>query len=105
ALVDTCGKQSLTSRCAALAGSRSAEGMAMTFDHDWWYSGGFNRQLDLARECCAANRFPELRKGTPKPDTPATRYLNELETRSVVYLRDGFSYEIKELVNAGTTSY
>src|SRR5262245_52669290 len=77
----------------------------MVFDHDWWYSGGFDRQVTLARECCAANRYPELLKEPPKEDSPEAKYMSELETRSVVYLRDGFSYEIKRLVSPGTTAY
>lgn len=77
----------------------------MTFDHDWWYRGGYDRQLTLAKECCTAIRFPEEARDPNPPGSAAAKYAAELETRSVVYLRDGFSYELKRIVNTPTTSY
>lgn len=77
----------------------------MIFDHDWWRGGAFDRQLCNAREACTRNRFPDTPADGPAPESPAARFMADLETRTVVYVRDGFSYEIKRLIDMSTTAY
>ncbi|MCK6485534.1 MAG: hypothetical protein HUU22_06940 [Phycisphaerae bacterium] len=78
----------------------------MVFNHDWWYGGGFERQVRLARECCTAVKFPDYAPAGKAKATPeVAKYCEELETRTMVYLRDGLSYEIKRLVDKKTTAY
>ncbi len=72
--------------------------MAAIFDYDWFTGPGFQSQKDQARHRCARKHFPQL-----SPDSPDYRkFFDELEVRTLVYLRDGFSYELKELVDLGT---
>jgi hypothetical protein len=77
----------------------------MIFDHDWWYGGAFDRQVALAKRCCMQNRFPEAPDAEPAAESPEGSFIAQLETRTVAYLRDGFSYELKRLVNMGTSGY
>lgn len=72
----------------------------MSYNYDWWFRGAYQQHIDEAKRRCAANR-----QGGVKPDAKALQtILDQLEVRTVVYLRDGFSYEIKELVTRDTTS-
>jgi len=79
----------------------------MVFNHDWWHGGGYDRQLQLAKSACTANRYPDA--GTTDPasaaTSPSTEFLRALETRTVIYLRDGFSYEVKRLIVSGAASF
>lgn len=75
--------------------------MASAFDFDWFSGPTFGLQKEHARQRCARKRFPHI-----KPDQEATHqafqtFLRELEVRTLIYLRDGFSYELKELVDLG----
>lgn len=72
----------------------------MSYNYDWWFRGAYQQHIDEAKRRCALNRRPEM-----KPDSKAQKeFLEQIEVRTVVYLRDGFSYEIKELVTRDTTS-
>ncbi len=72
----------------------------MSYNYDWWFRGVYQQHIDEAKRRCAANRHPGM-----KPDSKAFReFVDGLEVRTVVYLRDGFSYEIKELVTRETST-
>jgi len=72
----------------------------MSYNYDWWFRGAYQEHLEEARRRCAAARRPD-----DKPDSKARReFMDQLELRTVLYLRDGFSYEIKELVTRETTT-
>ena len=77
----------------------------MIFDHDWWFGGGFERQKTCALRRCAISRFPGKEAELDQPKSPAGGFLRALETRTVVYLRDGFSYELRCPIELGTTAY
>ncbi|MBU0639615.1 MAG: hypothetical protein KKB50_12175 [Planctomycetes bacterium] len=74
------------------------------FNYDWFHSGGLQRQIEEAKQRCAANKFPDRDKkagnGTPDFHT----YREALETRVILYLKDGLSYEMKEMADVGTNS-
>ncbi len=72
------------------------------FDYDWFSGTPFKQQKDDARLRCARKHFPDV-----SPDNPTdafTRFRDELETRVLIYLRDGFSYELKELAGVDSRS-
>lgn len=75
------------------------------FNYDWFTGTAFEKQRQQARLRCAARKFaglpPEEREANP--DYQA--FLSELEVRTLIYLRDGFSYEMKELVDVGLTNW
>jgi hypothetical protein len=82
----------------------AASGMGNMFNYDWFTGVAFEKQKQHARLRCARKRFPEV-----TPDQEATHaefqaFLSELEVRTLMYLRDGFSYELKEMVDIGVTS-
>ena len=72
------------------------------FNFDWFHGDGLRRQIEDARRRCAAKRFPD-----GKPDNGSTEYMqyrDELETRVILYLKDGLSYEMREMADIGTSS-
>ncbi len=75
------------------------------FNHDWWHSPDRQFQIDQAQLRCLKRRFPEADSLDVPPDSDAGRFLAELETHTIVWLRDGFSYEIGELIDAPTKSF
>lgn len=75
------------------------------FNYDWWHGEARQLLLDQARLRCLRHRFPEVQSLDVEADSEAATFLAELETHSIIYLRDGFSYEIGDLIEAGTKSY
>lgn len=73
------------------------------FSHDWWFGGPFAAQVDDAKGRCAKARFPARETGKVA-DKQFQTFLNEIEARTIIYVRDGFSYEVKELVQTSTTA-
>jgi hypothetical protein len=76
----------------------------MLFNYDWWFDGAFARRMEEAKSRCAKNHFPELDLENAATDEAYKDFFDELEARTIVYLRDGFSYEIKEIIQRPTTS-
>ncbi len=74
------------------------------FNYDWWFAGNFNERLTMAKRRCALSRFPDLDAAKASDNKKFKRFLEELEARTIIYLRDGFSYEIKEILPASNTS-
>jgi hypothetical protein len=73
--------------------------MANAFDYDWFSGAPFTRQKDQARQRCARKRFAHVPPDQLADHQAYQTFLSELEVRTLVYLRDGFSYELKELVD------
>ncbi len=72
------------------------------FDYDWFGGAAFEQQKRDAKLRCVRKHFPEVR-----PDAPTDaykRFYEELEARVLIYLRDGFSYEFKELATVDSRS-
>ena len=74
------------------------------FNYDWFAGAAFRTQGEQAKLRCARRHFPDLTPEAAEKDEPFLRFLGELETRTLIYLRDGFSYEIKEIVSIGLHS-
>ena len=75
------------------------------FDYDWFHGSALQEQIETAKLRCAMKRFPDV---DPHADTPQPAFCNfyeKLEARVLVYLRDGFSYEVKELVDSNTKAH
>jgi len=73
------------------------------FDYEWFHQGGLQRLVDEARTRCARKKFPEEngKNGDAAPDYHA--YRDSLETRTILYIRDGLTYEMKEITDVCTT--
>ncbi len=75
------------------------------FNYDWFHGSGLTRQVEEAKLRCAAKTFPDIRKNRGRNgDTDARKYMDELETRIILYLKDGLSYEMREIADVGTSS-
>lgn len=75
------------------------------FNYDWFHGDGLRRQIEEAKLRCAARQFPDIRKKSKSNGKSAQQtYLDELETRIILYLKDGLSYEMREIANIGISS-
>jgi hypothetical protein len=75
------------------------------FNFDWFHGPGLQRQVDEAKKRCAARKFPDAGKATEgNGNTDYKNYKDALETRIILYLKDGLSYEMKEMVDIGMNS-
>lgn len=74
----------------------------MYFNHDWWFGTAYENRVEVAKARCMANHFPDV--DAAGEDEACKKFLGELEARTIVYLRDGFSYEIKEIIPQPNTS-
>lgn len=75
------------------------------FNYDWFTGTAFERQKEQARLRCAAKKFVDVPPEKRGSNGDYAQFLSELEVRTLIYLRDGFSYEMKELVDVGLTSW
>jgi hypothetical protein len=75
------------------------------FNYDWFTGIAFEKQRQQARMRCARKRFPDVTPEQEAGHEEFQTFLSELEVRTLIYLRDGFSYELKELVDVGLTSW
>ena len=78
--------------------------MSRPFDYDWFTGPIFENQRHQARLRCAQKKFPDIALKDIESHPDAKQFLDALEVRTIVYLRDGFSYEVKEMVDVGSCS-
>ncbi len=75
------------------------------FNFDWFHGPGLLRQVEEAKRRCAAKKFPESRRDEAgNGNTECQQYMDELETRIILYLKDGLSYEMREIADIGISS-
>lgn len=77
----------------------------MIFNFDWWFGSAYDERVHEARRRCTLSHFPDLAPEKAEQDAAYKKFYEELEARTIVYLRDGFSYELKGIVkNPNTTT-
>jgi len=74
------------------------------FDYDWFHGIAFAEQQRDARLRCAATHFSDPPREKWADHKGMQAMVDELEVRALIYLRDGFSYEIKQLSDVKTKS-
>ena len=74
------------------------------FNYDWFHGDGLQRQVEEARKRCAKVKFPDVDPGNGSVSKEYSEYRAALETRIILYLKDGLSYEMKEMADLGTSS-
>ncbi|MFQ5414315.1 MAG: hypothetical protein ACE5E6_07630 [Phycisphaerae bacterium] len=79
--------------------------MTAMFNHDWFHGDPFSVQQEEARWQCTSAHFPDVPRDELADHEDATRFCAELEIRILIYLRDGFSYEVKQVLDAATKSH
>jgi hypothetical protein len=74
------------------------------FNYEWFHHGGLQGLIDEARQRCAAQKFPDRggESGDGSPEYIA--YREALETRTILYMRDGLTYEMKEIAQTGMSN-
>ena len=75
------------------------------FNYDWFHGPAFEQQKDVARWHCATAHFPDVEPETAMENEAFAKFVAELDERALVYLRDGFSYEIKQIAAVDTKSH
>lgn len=78
--------------------------MSRPFDYDWFTGPIFENQRNQARLRCMQKKFPDVMLHDLESNADAKKFFDKLEVRTIVYLRDGFSYEVKEMVDVGSCS-
>jgi len=75
------------------------------FNYDWFHGSPYQEQKAEAQRRCVASHFPEMKPDDRKARQEAADFSSELETRTLIYLRDGFSYEIREIAQVASRSH
>ncbi len=75
------------------------------FDYDWFEGTPYQQQMDDARWRCAMHRFPEVDRDAADNHKEFQEFLDKLEVRTLIYPRDGFSYELKDLADVDSKSH
>lgn len=72
----------------------------MVFTHDWFHDGGLESLTAAARRRCLVNHFGDESLGAElSPDQQ--EYAAALETRTIIYLKDGLTYEMRHMLHEG----
>ena len=75
------------------------------FDYDWFHGPAYQDQVEEAKRRCTVYKFPDLDPSEGEPPEEARNFFNELESRTLIYLRDGFSYEVRGMAEVGSKSH
>ncbi len=75
------------------------------FDFDWFHGRHFEEQKHEAKRRCSSRRFPDLSCQEASENAECVEFVEKLRVRTLVYLRDGFSYELKDLAKVTSTSH
>ena len=75
------------------------------FNHDWFHGPAYLEQRHESQTRCAIRHFPDLAPEKYMTDEQFQKFHWELEVRTLIYLRDGFSYEVKEIADVGSKSH
>ena len=75
------------------------------FDYDWFHGAAFQQQLDEALRRCVQHRFPDVSRDEYETNDEVQAFGSKLETRTLIYLRDGFSYEVREFAELSSKSH
>ena len=77
----------------------------MSFSYDWFHSIAFEQQKEEAAWRCVARNFPDLSRPKLEENAEAVSFRSELELRTLIYLRDGFRYEVKGIADVASKSH
>lgn len=75
------------------------------FNYDWFNGTPYAHQIEEARFRCTRNHFPKISPDDWDRNKKVVKFRDELVIRTLLYLRDGFSYEIRELAELPSKSH
>lgn len=73
------------------------------FTYDWFHRGGLEKLRSAAKQRCAIQKFPDV-QGAGNGSAEVGEYVNGLETRTIVYMKDGLTYEVREIIDLESTA-
>lgn len=75
------------------------------FNYDWFHGSALEQQKTEAKLRCALRHFPNLDPEQAGVNEEFLDFKSKLEDRTLIYLRDGFSYEIRGIAEVDTKSH
>ena len=75
------------------------------FNYDWFHGTPFAQQQEEAMRRCVMHRYPDIDPDDVERSQPARLFFSELQLRTLIYLRDGFSYEVRQVADVGSKSH
>jgi hypothetical protein len=75
------------------------------FNYDWFHGTAFAEQRAEAQRRCVLSHFPDSDPAQWDTDEEVIQFRSEIELRTLLYLRDGFSYEVKGFAGVGSRSH
>ncbi len=75
------------------------------FNYDWFHGLAYEQQKTEARWSCALQHFSDLAPEQVEDNEDFQKFREELEDRTLVYLRDGFSYEVRRISEVASKSH
>ena len=70
------------------------------FNYDWFHGAARQEQIEAAKWSCTLSHFPDVTPEEAETREDVREFRSELEVRQLIYLRDGFSYEVKHIAQA-----
>ena len=75
------------------------------FNYDWFHGSSFDEQQAEAKSRCVAAHLPKVDSEDKEAEQERDKFRSELELRTLIYLRDGFSYEVKQIADVNSRSH
>ena len=75
------------------------------FNYDWFHGTAFEQQKSEAKQRCALKHFPDTDQEDFRNNGKFKAFVDQLEERTLIYLRDGFSYEVKHISKVESKSH
>ena len=75
------------------------------FNYDWFHGIAYDQQLMEARMRCVRLKYPEASPEDYENSAEMQEFEEALATRTLIYLRDGFSYEVKDFAQLESKSH
>lgn len=75
------------------------------FNYDWFHGAAYQQQREVAKWQCALAHFSDVDAAEARDHAELMTFHGALEARTLIYLRDGFSYEIKKMPEVDARSH
>jgi len=75
------------------------------FDYDWFHGPAFQQQKQEAKWRCALLHFPDVAPERAREHEELMKFFSAVQERTLIYLRDGFSYEVKQIADVNSKSH
>jgi len=73
------------------------------FTFDWFHRGGLDKLQSAAKQRCALHKFSD-EQGGDNGSTELGEYTAGLETRTIIYMKDGLTYEVRDIIDVDSTA-